>query len=222
MNENSIVELNVGGVNYTTSLRTILNEPESYFAKLFESDQAELATKDAAGKLFIDRDGALFRYVLDFLRNKALILPENFSERRRLRCEAEFYNLKSMLKQLDEASLTNGAGAGDGVLVNGSLSSLSLNNNNSNGSEKSLQPVKKKFQTGCIVIGYRGTFANGRDGLADVKFRKISRILICGRVQLCREVSIFNLFLSLFFSISVFLSIFFYLKMLKKRCLVTR
>lgn len=30
--------------------------------------------------------------------------------------------------------------------------------------------------------------AFGRDGLADVKFRKISRILICGRVHLCREV----------------------------------
>jgi hypothetical protein len=30
--------------------------------------------------------------------------------------------------------------------------------------------------------------AFGRDGLADVKFRKISRILVCGRVHLCREV----------------------------------
>lgn len=178
MSDSSIVELNVGGVNYTTSLKTILNEPDSYFAKLVEDESA--APKDASGKLFIDRDGALFRYVLDFLRNKALILPENFSERRRLRCEAEFYQLKGMMKQLDEASLANG---GSDALVNGSLSSLNLN-----GSEKSLQPAKKKFQTGCIVIGYRGTFANGRDGLADVKFRKISRILICGRVQLCREV----------------------------------
>ena len=30
--------------------------------------------------------------------------------------------------------------------------------------------------------------AFGRDGLADVKFRKISRILVCGRARLCREV----------------------------------
>lgn len=41
---------------------------------------------------------------------------------------------------------------------------------------------------GYILIGYRGTFSNGRDGMNDVKFRKISRILVCGRVQLCREV----------------------------------
>ena len=37
-------------------------------------------------------------------------------------------------------------------------------------------------------MGYRGTFAFGRDGLADVKFRKISRILVSGRVRLCREI----------------------------------
>ena len=41
---------------------------------------------------------------------------------------------------------------------------------------------------GTLVIGYRGTFACGRDGLADVKFRKLTRILVHGRV------SIFNLF----------------------------
>lgn len=32
------------------------------------------------------------------------------------------------------------------------------------------------------------SLAFGRDGFADVKFRKISRILVCGRVHLCREV----------------------------------
>lgn len=41
---------------------------------------------------------------------------------------------------------------------------------------------------GYITVGYRGTFAFGRDGLADVKFRKLSRITICGKVSLCREV----------------------------------
>ena len=36
---------------------------------------------------------------------------------------------------------------------------------------------------GTLVIGYRGTFAFGRDGLADVKFRKLTRILVHGRVS---------------------------------------
>ena len=39
-----------------------------------------------------------------------------------------------------------------------------------------------------MTIGYRGTFAFGRDGQADVKFRKLHRILVCGKVNLCREV----------------------------------
>lgn len=41
---------------------------------------------------------------------------------------------------------------------------------------------------GFITLGYRGTFAFGRDGQADVKFRKLHRILVCGKVALCREV----------------------------------
>jgi BTB/POZ domain-containing protein KCTD8/12/16 len=40
----------------------------------------------------------------------------------------------------------------------------------------------------CITLGYRGTFAFGKDGLIDVKFRKLSRILVAGRLSACREV----------------------------------
>ena len=45
------------------------------------------------GKYFIDRDGVLFRYVLDYLRNKKLVLPENFQETKRLMTEAEYFQL---------------------------------------------------------------------------------------------------------------------------------
>ncbi|KZC04151.1 BTB/POZ domain-containing protein KCTD16 [Dufourea novaeangliae] len=45
-----------------------------------------------------------------------------------------------------------------------------------------------KRTSGYIIVGYRGSFAFGREGLADVKFRKLSRILVCGRVTLCRDV----------------------------------
>ncbi|GMS84468.1 hypothetical protein PENTCL1PPCAC_6643, partial [Pristionchus entomophagus] len=41
---------------------------------------------------------------------------------------------------------------------------------------------------GYITLGYRGTFAYGRDGQADVKFRKLQRILVHGKASLCREV----------------------------------
>jgi len=42
--------------------------------------------------------------------------------------------------------------------------------------------------TGYITLGYRGTFGFGKDGLSDVKFRKLSRLIVSGKVALCREV----------------------------------
>jgi len=57
--------------------------------------------RDSKGKVFIDRDGVLFRYILDYLRNQSVILPENFHEKARLRAEAEFFQLDGLLKYLD-------------------------------------------------------------------------------------------------------------------------
>jgi len=144
-----LVELNVGGVYYTTSLSTLTKESNSHLASLF-SGQHPPPPKDAKGKYFIDRDGVLFRYVLDYLRSNSLVLPESFRERDRLVQEANYYQLPNLVEA-------------------------------ASGRSDSRQP-------GYITVGYRGSFAFGRDGLADVKFRKLSRILICGRVTLCRDV----------------------------------
>lgn len=57
--------------------------------------------KDAKGKVFIDRDGVLFRYILDYLRNQNIVLPENFHEKARLRAEAEFFQLEGLLRSLE-------------------------------------------------------------------------------------------------------------------------
>lgn len=151
----SVVELNVGGVFYTTALTTLTRDTDSHLSAIF-SEKPTLA-KDAKGKYFLDRDGVLFRYVLDFLRNEALVLPEGFRERERLRQEANFYGLPGLVKAIQEHQ----------------------------DSSKSTAVTTKR---GYITVGYRGSFAFGRDGLADVKFRKLSRILVCGRVALLRDV----------------------------------
>jgi len=118
---------------------------------------------------FIDRDGVLFRYVLDYLRNDGrLLLPEGFQERRRLLQEAEYFRLDglaSALRDVDKLS----AGVRSSPVR---LSAVSAT------------------ERGHIIVGYRGTFALGRDGgggVADVKFRKLWRILVSGRVSLCRQ-----------------------------------
>ena len=161
-----IVELNVGGVFYTTSLATLKSEPESLLGQIFTGKTKTGFTKDSKGKYFLDRDGVLFRYVLDYLRNQKLVLPESFQEKERLRLEAEYFQLPDMAKCITQSEM------------NKNMASMSMNHvGNSEGGKES----------GCIVVGYRGTFAFGRDGLADVKFRKLSRILVSGRVSLCRE-----------------------------------
>lgn len=182
----SLVELNVGGVIYTTTARTLNSSDETSNLKSLITN----SPRDSANRQFIDRDGNLFRFVLDYLRTRTLVLPENFAERQRLRAEAEYFQLTGLVKLIggDASSSTGGAstnGNGGGIEMDPrSLTMLSLPSPSS--------PVPalkiKKQSGGCIIVGYRGTFANGRDGLADVKFRKISRILVCGRVQLMREV----------------------------------
>ncbi|XP_012277958.1 BTB/POZ domain-containing protein KCTD12 [Orussus abietinus] len=149
----SIVELNVGGVFYTTTLTTLTKEPDSHLSSIFTGNSP--VPKDAKGKFFLDRDGVLFRYVLDFLRNQALVLPEGFRERERLRQEANFYGLPGLDKAITDH-------------VDG--------------------PIQCKKAPGYITVGYRGSFSFGRDGSVDVKFRKLFRILVSGRVALCRDV----------------------------------
>ncbi|XP_003374071.1 BTB/POZ domain-containing protein KCTD16 [Trichinella spiralis] len=79
-----IIELNVGGKKYQTTLNTLTKDTGSWLGRQFmqtespemspstdysdkEQSSAMLLVSD--GSYFIDRDGNLFRYVLEFLRN---------------------------------------------------------------------------------------------------------------------------------------------------------
>lgn len=155
----AVVDLNVGGVSYTTTLATLTSQPDSKLTEMFTPGGSTFPPQlDSRGRYFLDRDGVLFRYVLDYLRDGTLVLPESFRERERLKREAQSLNLPA----LAEAALTNETKVTSGGVGGGSAC--------------------------CITVGYRGSFQFGKDGLADVKFRKLSRILVCGRVAAMREV----------------------------------
>lgn len=99
-NDNSeLIELNVGGCAYATSRTTILSYPDSMLCRMI-SGQMTSAT-DSKQRIFIDRDGPLFRHILNFLRDKRLNLPENFTEYAQLRQEADFYRIEPIINQLD-------------------------------------------------------------------------------------------------------------------------
>jgi hypothetical protein len=215
----TIVELNVGGVFYSTSVATLTSEPGSKLAKMFDSSKLmkdeELTLKDSKGKYFIDRDGVLFRYILDYLRNKKLVLPENFQETKRLVIEADFYELPSLVSSLRVTTValpevkSNHVPTSTTVTTEENCSIQQKANNSdinphpklsnrfsfpaSSHSPTSPRPCASDLTgltgaAGTIVIGYRGTFAFGKDGLSDVKFRKLTRILVHGKVILAREV----------------------------------
>ncbi|VEL27630.1 unnamed protein product, partial [Protopolystoma xenopodis] len=268
MNPCQIVELNVGGQGYTTSRDCLLQDPDSHLASWFTDETVCQLPRDGQGRVFIDRDGLLFRYILDYLRqikaNRAasasppgtgtgsglvgrqscsggsrtdemscnaelvasgggadvdgtvsleanqsgvqsstglcvsssssplrchdnsqakmclspswrlstaqvcstahlpfhrVLLPDGFTERARLREEAAFYGLAGLVDWLDSSSPHG------------------YSTRAARGSPAS-----------TITLTYRGSLASGRDGLADIKFRKLTRILVCGKGSCCREV----------------------------------
>lgn len=103
--DDEIVRLNVGGQLFSTTKRTLLSAENSIFGQIlndksgkndFESSMIHLAD----GSLFIDRDGCLFAFVLEYLRLRKLILPENFQNFARLQEEARFYRLDELEQQI--------------------------------------------------------------------------------------------------------------------------
>ncbi|XP_070574005.1 BTB/POZ domain-containing protein KCTD1-like [Ptychodera flava] len=89
-----MVRLDVGGKMYTTSLTTLTRYPDSMLGAMF-SGRVPVQTDDN-GTYLIDRDGELFRYVLNFLRTSQLCLPEEFMDYGLLICEADFYQLDAL------------------------------------------------------------------------------------------------------------------------------
>ncbi|XP_010853441.1 PREDICTED: BTB/POZ domain-containing protein KCTD12, partial [Bison bison bison] len=77
-----IVELNVGGQVYVTRRCTVVSVPDSLLWRMFTQQQPQELARDSKGRFFLDRDGFLFRYILDYLRDLQLVLPDYFPERR--------------------------------------------------------------------------------------------------------------------------------------------
>lgn len=98
------VKLNVGGKIYKTTLSTLLKDPNSMLSAMF-SGRHELNQDEEDGAYFIDRDGELFRYVLNYLRNDELFCPDDKLFRKELLAEARFYQLQGMIVCLNRLSL---------------------------------------------------------------------------------------------------------------------
>ena len=92
------VFLNVGGITHTTSLTTLTRYPDSMLGRMF-GGELPIKTLDD-GSVFIDRDGTLFRHILNFLRSDQLEIPKEFLEKEALKVEADFYQISPLIEAL--------------------------------------------------------------------------------------------------------------------------
>ena len=90
-----IVELNVGGTHFETSLSTLL-KGETVLSAMFYGKLP--VRKDGDGKVFIDRDPKHFNRILNFLRDGDIPLPATQTELEELKREAEFYCIDSLIR----------------------------------------------------------------------------------------------------------------------------
>lgn len=97
-----VINLNVGGKRFTTTLATLRRSASGSCLKRMFSRKAGLppAYKDRDGAYVIDRDGRHFHHILNHLRDGSL--PEKLSqtERRELWREADFFGLEKLREHL--------------------------------------------------------------------------------------------------------------------------
>mmetsp|Transcript_1193 Transcript_1193/g.1718 ORF Transcript_1193/g.1718 Transcript_1193/m.1718 type:complete len:195 (+) Transcript_1193:256-840(+) len=94
-----IIELNVGGKKYSTTLET-LTKGENMLTSMFSGRLRVL--QDGTGAYFVDRDGELFGYILNFLRTNEIVLESQYMAKRLLP-EARFYAIDELVEYLSEA-----------------------------------------------------------------------------------------------------------------------
>lgn len=67
--------------------------PDSRLAKLFNGT-IPIVLDSLKQHYFIDRDGNMFRHILNFMRNSKLLIPENFREIELLLEEAKYFEIQ--------------------------------------------------------------------------------------------------------------------------------
>jgi len=88
------VQLNVGGIRFTTLLETLRREPQSRLALMFSGNFG--LKKGDDGSFFIDRNGTFFHHILTYLRDREL--PDDVIEQcgPEMQQEAKFYGLSGL------------------------------------------------------------------------------------------------------------------------------
>uniref|UniRef100_A0A8C0E9A7 BTB domain-containing protein n=1 Tax=Bubo bubo TaxID=30461 RepID=A0A8C0E9A7_BUBBB len=201
-----IIELNVGGQVYITRHPTLVSVPGSLLWEMFTQKNVRSLARDSKGRFFVDRDGFLFRYILDYMRDQQLVLPDHFPERSRLQREAEYFMLPELVKMLapklskqnslgddpcqsDPEELSPNADATRNLTSASATVPSAVAGGPGGAVTTSTGAASTDVRrAGFITIGYRGSYTLGRDSQTDAKFRRVARIMVCGKTSLAKEV----------------------------------
>jgi len=129
--ENAPVHIDVGGCIYTSSLETLTKYNESRLSKMFNGT-IPIVLDTLKQHYFIDRDGKLFRYVLNFMRTGRVSLPLSFDDFDGLLEEAKYYEIDLMIKQIEDAIGKSSKIKSNNCSIMTSSSPNELNANSSN------------------------------------------------------------------------------------------
>ncbi|KAI5701191.1 hypothetical protein M8J75_007046 [Diaphorina citri] len=138
------VHIDVGGTIYTSSLETLTKYPDSRLAKLFNGS-IPIVLDSLKQHYFIDRDGGMFRHILNFMRNSRLLIPDDFTDVDLLLEEAKYFDIAPMIKQLEQFKKEKAASKS---LHKSSPSPPSNPSTNSSSPPTSNKSVKRKVE-GC-------------------------------------------------------------------------
>ncbi|XP_023866786.1 BTB/POZ domain-containing protein KCTD7-like [Salvelinus namaycush] len=98
-----VISLNVGGTFFTTRLSTLRRYEDTMLAAMFSGRHH--IPRDAEGRFFIDRDGAYFRDILNFLREGELPQRDHV---RAVHREALYYAIGPLLDSLEDTQPLTG------------------------------------------------------------------------------------------------------------------
>jgi hypothetical protein len=101
---NQIIKLNVGGKLFSTTVKTLIGIPGSFFDNMMrlENDGTKNYYLQSDGTIFIDRSPLVFEFILNYLRGITIDLScLSEVEKKALLEEASFYNLQDLYESID-------------------------------------------------------------------------------------------------------------------------
>lgn len=183
------VHIDVGGTIYTSSLETLTKHSESKLAKMFNGS-IPIVLDSLKQHYFIDRDGKMFRHILNFLRTNHLCIPDSFEEVDLLLEEAKYYDISAMVKSLEvlkreRNSRSRGGNGSNGSMAASSTSGMMLVDRNGHGLDNDdLSPEQQQFQ--CLALNISPDLGerimlSGERALVEEIFPEIAQALMDAR-----------------------------------------